>query len=179
MIGEKHFKAIRRICVVLFVVYIIVMAVLLFFLDIRFQLMEQYRLVFYNLVPFREIRRCVAYADTLGTFYVVSNLCGNILLFVPFGILCPELFRKFRRGGWTILAGVCLTVGVELLQFVTGLGCFDIDDIILNTAGTLIGFVIFKAVYSASCRFIRRKNADYRAAQAQRPAAADYSMKHS
>ena len=43
----------------------------------------------YNVIPFREIRRFIVYADLLGPVAVISNLFGNIAIFMPFGFLVP------------------------------------------------------------------------------------------
>lgn len=67
----------------------------------------------------------------------------NVLLFVPYGFLLPWVFEKargfFKTGFWGLLTSVC----VEMLQLVSGRGYFQIDDILTNTLGTLIGFLIF------------------------------------
>ena len=67
----------------------------------------------------------------------------NVLLFVPYGFLLPWVFEKvrgfFKTGFWGLLTSVC----VEVLQLVSGRGYFQIDDILTNTLGTLIGFLIF------------------------------------
>lgn len=71
--------------------------------------------------------------------YVVEN----VLLFVPYGILSPLAFRE-RRSFWScVLFGAATSLAVELLQLVTGRGYFQIDDILTNILGTLIGYVIF------------------------------------
>ena len=67
----------------------------------------------------------------------------NVLLFVPYGFLLPWVFERargfLRTGFWGLLTSVC----VEVLQLVTGRGYFQIDDILTNTLGALIGFLVF------------------------------------
>ncbi len=70
----------------------------------------------------------------------------NIILFVPFGILFPIVFKKWLR--WvTIPAGALISAGIEYTQLVTGRGYCQLDDLVTNTAGAVIGFVIFLIGY--------------------------------
>lgn len=73
-------------------------------------------------------------------FDFVYNLYGNILWFVPLGIILPSLkqFKKYSLVK-TMLVGSCLSIAIECGQFVLGSGVSDIDDIIFNSLGTLIG----------------------------------------
>ena len=64
----------------------------------------------------------------------------NILLFVPYGFALPLLWRKFRDGGRTVLAGFFLSLFIELMQLFSG--CTDADDVILNTFGAWIGYLL-------------------------------------
>ncbi|WP_409292867.1 VanZ family protein [Peribacillus sp. SCS-37] len=63
---------------------------------------------------------------------------GNFVAFIPFGIIIPLLFRcSFRR--FITFFILCITI-LEILQMFSGLGAFDIDDIIINSLGALVGF---------------------------------------
>ena len=75
--------------------------------------------------------------------YKVSNLLGNILLFIPLGFLLPLLVKRFRNVFVIVLTGFLLSLFYECTQLLTGIGIFDVDDMILNTFGTLIGVVVF------------------------------------
>lgn len=106
----------------------------------------------YNLVPFVEIRRFWMYRKQLGTFALFTNIFGNVLGFIPFGFILPVICRGFRNGFLIILSGFCLSLCVETIQLVTKVGCFDVDDLILNTLGAAIGYLAF-----AICDYLRRK----------------------
>ena len=67
----------------------------------------------------------------------------NVLLFVPYGFLLPWVYERARGFLRTGFWGLSSSVYVEILQLVTGRGYFQIDDILANTLGTLIGFLIF------------------------------------
>jgi glycopeptide antibiotics resistance protein len=96
-----------------------------------------------NLVPFNEIKRFVSFlGDTTYGSMAILNLAGNIVLFMPMGFLMPCVFRKF---GFlqTVVLSCILSFVIESVQLYTKLGSFDVDDIILNTIGAIIGFLLF------------------------------------
>ena len=99
----------------------------------------------YSLVPFRTIRAYFrAYSDaTVNTSVVIENLLGNFLLFAPMGAVAPfflDILRERRYFCAFTLLGLCM---VEFLQFVTGRGSMDIDDVILNLAGAVLFHLLF------------------------------------
>lgn len=61
-------------------------------------------------------------------------------MFVPIGFLLPFFSKKYKKGWRTYIVGFLLTLGIELIQYFTGRGIFEIDDIIGNTVGTMIGY---------------------------------------
>ena len=81
-----------------------------------------------------------------NTAYVIEN----ILLFIPFGYVCPWYLKKLR-GFWCCAgSGLLTTVLIEILQLVTGRGIFQIDDILTNLTGNMIGYLCF--VILGGCR---------------------------
>ena len=113
------------------------MALLVYFLLLSdgFGRMDGYSQYRYNLIPFREIVRFIKYWEYIDFFSVVVNLLGNVVAFMPFG----ALIRWFQAVGYTFLFSLC----VELLQLVAKVGVFDVDDLILNTLGGLLGFIVY------------------------------------
>lgn len=100
-----------------------------------------------NLQPFDTIRRflwVLENSNSTGALrHAVVNLAGNVVMFVPLGFFLPAAFRCFRRF-WScgmVALGVILTV--ELLQLITQLGACDVDDLILNLVGALLGYGIW------------------------------------
>lgn len=75
---------------------------------------------------------------------IVANVGGNIVGFMPFGFLLPIVIRYFRRKRRIVFAGFIFSLCFEAGQLVTGLGRFDVDDLILNTFGTLLGYLCYK-----------------------------------
>ena len=145
MFINNHKKQIRLLCRVLFALYIAGLVYFLFFAEMldRTGIERSYR---YNLIPFREIRRFIVYADLLGPMAVISNLFGNIVIFMPFGFLVPILGRKKRNFWFTSLLSFALSLAVECIQLVTRTGCFDVDDIFLNTIGGMWGYLVYALV---------------------------------
>ena len=76
--------------------------------------------------------------------HAVVNLVGNVVMFIPLGYFLPKLSTK-KRGFWgTMLAGAGLILAVEVMQLLTLLGSCDVDDLILNMVGVLLGFLLWK-----------------------------------
>jgi glycopeptide antibiotics resistance protein len=72
------------------------------------------------------------------------NLLGNLFGFVPLGILLPLAFPWFNRWLRMFAAIAFVSLGFETTQLVTGLGIFDVDDLLLNSSGALAGYLLFR-----------------------------------
>ena len=70
------------------------------------------------------------------------NLAGNVIGFLPFGFFLPILSRRLRNGAVVTALGFGLSLLVESIQLVFKVGCFDVDDLILNTLGVLLEMCI-------------------------------------
>lgn len=135
---KKH----RIIWKVLFAVYIFFLLYFLIFSEWygRSGMMGEYH---YNLVPFREIKRFWNYRYQLGV-QSLTNLAGNVIVFMPFGFFGAAA-SPYRKLGVTIIDGFLLSLLIELFQLVTTVGCFDVDDLFLNTLGAMLGYIVFAA----------------------------------
>ena len=68
----------------------------------------------------------------------VEDCILNIVLFIPFGFLLPFIWKKATW--WRVLlVGLLVSIAIESLQYAFHLGCCDVDDLIHNSAGTLLG----------------------------------------
>ena len=74
------------------------------------------------------------------------NLVGNVVLFVPIGYLMPQIWKKLRSFIKVFLITTVAVVAVEILQYLTGLGSCDVDDLILNVPSAMIGYILWKLV---------------------------------
>jgi glycopeptide antibiotics resistance protein len=126
----------------LFILYIFFLFYFLFFSEKMGRLNgAQYR---YNLVPFREIRRFIKYREIVGWKSFFVNVIGNIIAFVPFGMLVPRLSGRRMSAFLVTLLALEFSFAAEVVQLIFKLGSFDVDDLILNTAGGLVGYLIYK-----------------------------------
>lgn len=126
----------------LFLLYLAGLTYLLFFAEWVGRT-EAYAEYHYNVIPFETIRRYALHREMIGKGISFLNIEGNILAFLPFGFFLPLLFIRFRRLFLTVLMTACFSFCVELLQLVTRVGSCDVDDLILNTIGGLIGYLLF------------------------------------
>ncbi len=68
----------------------------------------------------------------------------NVLLFVPYGFLAGFAFGRYRRFLPCLALGALTSLGIETLQLITGRGFFQIDDILTNTLGAVLGFLLYR-----------------------------------
>ena len=93
------------------------------------------------------------YADGNERTYIVMN----IFMFVPFGVLLPMTFSFFQKFWMTYLAGFLGTVGIESLQYVFHRGVCEMDDVLNNTLGAMIGYGIFAVVRYIKAKWTKQK----------------------
>ena len=134
----------KSVVSLIFTIYLLVLGYHLFLSDMwgRREVAEGYR---YNFVLFKEIIRYITNMKAIGFKLVLLNLAGNIVAFVPLGIFVSYFLNNSRYTFIkTILFGLILTVSVEGIQLITRVGICDVDDILLNFIGVVIGAVLAK-----------------------------------
>ena len=146
-------RIIRGLGTVLIILYVLALIYFLFFSEEYGRVAMEERQYRYNLTPFVEIRRFWVYRRQLGFWAVFTNLFGNVAGFLPFGFMLPMIVKRMRNGLLIILSGFALSFTVEVIQLITRAGCFDVDDMILNTLGAALGYGIY-----AVCEIFRRKH---------------------
>ena len=110
----------------------------------------------YNLTLLQEIGRYYYWGIRTGNWHLfILNVLGNVCVFVPLGIFLPKLFAKCQNPLLTILFSFELSLCVEIIQLITKVGSFDVDDLLLNTLGGLCGFVIY-TIYRGIKRIVYR-----------------------
>lgn len=139
---KKHKTIIRACSWFLFVVYVFFMVYFLFFSEHFGRIPSD--TPHYNLKPFVEIKRFMKnMSNTKWSTSAVINLLGNVVCFMPFGFVIPILsIRQRKLWKVTLLSFLCSFV-VEVTQLISKLGVFDVDDLILNTIGGFLGYVLF------------------------------------
>lgn len=84
--------------------------------------------------------------ETWGaTLRAHSFFLENIFMFIPFGVLLPAAFRQLRSPGRCTAAAFLASLCLELMQLATGRGFCQVDDLLTNTLGAVIGYLIFRA----------------------------------
>ncbi|OIU68558.1 VanZ family protein [Rossellomorea aquimaris] len=110
----------------------------------------------HNFIPFKTI----IYYLFLGDVNVnirVENLVGNMAGFAPFGFMLSLLTKRFLTIKKIIAATFCLSLLFELIQLVFKFGSFDVDDLILNALGGLLGYFILRVCRGLWNQFKRVK----------------------
>lgn len=147
--NSKKRKKLRIAGKCLFVIYVLFVVYFLLLSDVygRTGEMQEYH---YNLVLFKEIKRFWNYREKIGLFRAATNLLGNVVIFMPFGFFMAMASKS--RSIFTVTSySFGLSLLIEVVQLLTKVGRFDVDDLLLNTAGGILGYVIF-----VSCNAIRR-----------------------
>ncbi len=136
---EKHIKRISRLLMVL---YLLIVVYFMFFAENfgRTIVSENYR---YNLTPLKEIKRFKSMLKGDMWFQAVVNLAGNVLCFVPIGIVLPITANYWKQFHRVVIFSMTFSLVIEFTQLISKVGSFDVDDIILNTVGGLTGYIIY------------------------------------
>ncbi|PFZ33167.1 VanZ family protein [Bacillus wiedmannii] len=168
-IGMKSKKGVnwwKELISFLFVIYIgMVVAITLFPIPIGFPTdIENIRLSI-NIIPFASIIKDIG---KIGIAYdgdvlfmiglIVRNVGGNILLLMPLGFLAPIIWDKFKKIKNTILLGLAISISIELLQLTESLfsgwgRITDIDDVVFNVIGSIVGYFIYKITLMLVSKF--------------------------
>ena len=157
ILKEDHRKKVfRRLGILLFVVYLAMLSYFLFFSE-RLGRIYLERTYHYNLELFKEIRRFWVYRHSLGMWSVGLNLIGNVVAFLPFGAFLPILFEKCKKFYLTTLLCFEFSLCVEVIQLVWKVGSFDVDDILLNTLGGMLGYLCYH-IYTAAVKKHNRQD---------------------
>lgn len=130
-INHERFVFYKEFLNLIFVIYVLIL----------FQLLtdtEMNQTAGLNIVPFTEIFRY-----KIGSPLFFSNVLGNILIFVPFGYFVSG-YIKATKTSHILFISIISSLTVELVQLQIGRS-FDIDDILLNVVGAIIGFLVFIA----------------------------------
>ena len=129
ILNKKKFVLYKDLFLLMFILYMFLLFELVTSTDF-----ESYS---NNFIPFKEIMR---YKYTSKLFY--KNVLGNVLLFIPFGYFVNKVLKNKK-----IIVGIFITLvtslSIELIQMNIGRS-FDIDDIMLNLVGGILGYLIYK-----------------------------------
>jgi len=85
----------------------------------------------------------------------MRNLLGNVIVLVPLGFLFALRYHK-NKWGRALLVGLFIGIILELLQVIFKSGILDIDDIILNSLGVIIGYLLFIFIYGIFKKYYKK-----------------------
>jgi len=98
----------------------------------------------YNLYPFKTVIEFVSNTNKYKFGVLFINLIANVITFIPLGFFMTLLSRQSRKLTNIAVYSAIIIICIELGQFILNVGVLDIDDIILNTIGCILGFMIYK-----------------------------------
>lgn len=128
-VNKEKFVLHEELLKLCFIVYILSLFYVVTFQDVSWSS--------HNFIPFQEILR---YDFGSGLFY--KNIFGNMLLFLPYGIVIAK-YVKLDKPSIAVIIAFITSLSIEVIQFLIG-RVFDVDDIILNVVGCLIGFLAYR-----------------------------------
>lgn len=96
-----------------------------------------------SIIPFKSLLDMIN--NNISVTRILENILGNIAIFIPFGLLLPIVQKDKSKK--IILYGLITSALIEIIQYVFALGCSDIDDLTLNTLGTIIGYLLYKIIH--------------------------------
>lgn len=126
--GHKKIILYKELLMLIFIIYALCLFHVVTYQDVNFGTN--------NFIPFKEIFRY-----DLGSPKFIKNIVGNIIMFVPFGFFA-SYFLKSKKITIPLILTIILTVTIETVQYYIG-RVFDIDDIILNIVGGILGYLLF------------------------------------
>ena len=80
---------------------------------------------------------------------LLLNVIGNAAMFVPSGIVLPIVYKKLNTFWKVLLAGIGISLCIEIIQLPFSVRATDIDDLILNTIGVIVGYGIYTLIQCA------------------------------
>ncbi|WP_280771843.1 VanZ family protein [Salipaludibacillus daqingensis] len=140
-----NLKSRKYVTTVCFLIYIYLLLSVSFLGESIFfptRLYGHYVDISHNLIPFATIGNYLLNFQSYNFDTWFYNTFGNIVAFIPLGILLPLIFDKIRRITQVIFISFMVSLIIEITQYVSHLGVSDVDDIILNTMGGILGFMI-------------------------------------
>jgi glycopeptide antibiotics resistance protein len=112
-----------------------------------------YRISRANFIPFKTLIHYLGCIKSSGVAKV--NILANIVAFAPMGFLMPILLKKLQNGINVSIVSFIVSLLFELTQLILSIGEFDIDDIILNVLGAILGYLLFKVFSHLASKILK------------------------
>ncbi len=137
-------QLIKGISILLFLAYIIILSYFLFLSPFYGRVNTEMYTKNVNLQFFKTINNYIKYRNYVNISVLITNLAGNIIAFIPMGYFIPVIFHRTRGLIKILTLSAFISLSVELIQYRFAVGVFDVDDIILNTLGGIVGYILYK-----------------------------------
>ncbi len=114
-----------------------------------------------NLIPFNTVLQYFSFTDISDLLDFVINIFGNLIVFMPVGMFIPVFFGDriwSSRITYVLIIGFLFSLGVESTQLITSVGVFDVDDLLLNTVGALIGWYLYRHIWKVGNNYKRTES---------------------
>ena len=98
------------------------------------------------LIPFWELAKVII---GLERGFYIKQIVGNLTMLLPFGIMLPMLKKVTLKQ--VLLISMLFSISIEVLQFVTGRGLMEFDDVFNNTVGAVVGYIIYHEITHSKC----------------------------
>ena len=150
-------KKYKKYIIILFAIYIILLLYLTIFASFYhrntfeisnyFTFLKEYLKDGINLIPFKTIfyylKNFFNFKSEIYSKDILLNIFGNFVCLIPLAFFIPYFFKKSRSIKKYSIIIILVTLSIEVLQFLTMTGSFDIDDILLNSSGSIIFYLLF------------------------------------
>jgi glycopeptide antibiotics resistance protein len=133
--------------------YLIFISWRLFFFAYSGNFRSEMSHITYNLIPLKTILSYIRNRGHISFAVWIYNLAGNIAAFAPLGFLLAASFKKAPPSFIHLTAFLLICCG-EAGQLISRRGVFDVDDIILNTLGSFLGYLLYRILY----KMVRREH---------------------
>lgn len=145
-------KKVKTIVLILFTIYLLLLIKVILFKYPMPMIREilkgsevstlSFRILHSNFIPLKSIFTFLFNSKNIRIS--VKNLLGNIIAFAPFGFLVPVLTDRMSKFKSIIVSSFILSLMFEIIQLLTALGEFDVDDILLNVLGAIFGYLFYQ-----------------------------------
>ncbi len=152
---ENIFQLSRTVAIICLIIYLSVLFWQTFFFAYGSYQRSPQTIIGFNLVPCKTILHYVLNFRSFNGNVWFFNLFGNVMAFMPLGFLLPFTREKLNKLEKIIIVAVFLSLFIEVMQMLYGVGVFDIDDILLNTLGGVGGYLIKQLI----CNSLRKYGA--------------------
>lgn len=146
IVHKEKFVFYKELLMFLFLIYALLLFYVVTFQDLNYGTN--------NFIPFHEITRY-----EFGSKYFIHNIVGNILLFIPFGFFISYIM-KTKKIYAPLIISIITSLTIEFTQLKIG-RTFDVDDIILNLVGAIIGYIIYLTIKLLEDKFPNIFSKDY------------------